>query len=211
MNKKYTTYLWRTSNDAGSYRASSPTVLEDCYSCYYAGMTSKHLEARLESPYSANRPYSTDKHESRSSVHILWSKQYNNETDAHTAENELIHWLWKFSPKRTHAKTLNANANLRGDEFVSVSLKNDLKEARKIITRDYIKVVKTIKQTHKERIEQAIEARAKEIVEGNKEIQEMLAEYIEHHRSEVKRSKKKSDFNIANIREKLNSLKGVIA
>ena len=210
MNKKYTTYLWRTSNDAGSYRASSPTVLEDCYSCYYAGMTGEHLEARLVSPYCSNRLYSSDKHESRSSVHVLWSKQYNNETDAHTAENELIHWLWKFEDGK-HAKTLNANANLRGDEFASVSLKKDLKEAKKIITYDYIKVAKAIKQTHKERVEQAIEARAEEIVEGNKEIQEMIAEYIKHHRSEVKRSKKKSNFNIANIREKLNSLKGVIA
>jgi hypothetical protein len=210
MNKKYTTYLWRTSNDAGSYRASSPTVLEDCYSCYYAGMTGEHLEARLVSPYCSNRLYSSDKHESRSSVHVLWSKQYNNETDAHTAENELIHWLWKFEDGK-HAKTLNANANLRGDEFVNVSLKKDLKEAKKIITYDYIKVAKAIKQTHKERVEQAIEARAEEIVEGNKEIQEMIAEYIKHHRSEVKRSKKKSNFNIANIREKLNSLKGVIA
>ena len=208
MNKKYTTYLWRTSNDAGSYHRRYRT-LEDCYSCYYAGMTGEHLEARLVSPYCSNRLYSSDKHKSRSSVHVLWSKQYNNETDAHTAENELIHWLWKF--KKTHAKTLNANANLRGDEFVNVSLKNDLKEAAKIITRDYIKVAKTIKQAHKERIEQAIEARAEKIVEGNKEIQKMIAEYIEHHRSEVKRSKKKSDFNIANIREKLNSLKGVIA
>ena len=209
----YTTYIWKTSDPAGhrqEYSAHS-LKLDDCQTCYYAGMTSQHLEARLLSPYPATTGFWDRKHGNRDSVEVLWSKEYDNRQDASTVENTLINWMLEFKDNKKYARVLNINNNRDGldlyDPNVPKALVKDVREAVKTVKQSYTKTTKLIPLKHKERLQKAIEENAERIAKANEEIQNMLAEYVkEHQPPKAKQARTKTQWDIVTMRKTLASL-----
>ena len=220
----YTTYIWKTNDPAGyrqEYSAHS-LELDNCQTCYYAGRTSQHLEARLLSPYPAITTTGyQQKHRNRDSVEVLWSKEYDDPTDASSIENSLINWLWKFEKDREYAFVLNKNSNLYGVDLIKeksrltdegTGLLEDVKGTIKIVKQDYAKVATLIEQKHKERLQEAIEARADKMTKDNEEIQVLLARYVKNYQKpNAKQARTKSEWNIADMQKTISTLKQTLA